>query len=562
MKFHGTAEDPTSLAFTERELMTPLPDEDAEHLARQVEHRTLVLYGYAGADADLADLLELAIDKADRVLWFEPSLETREAIRLFFPTVGDGLKPTSPAEMDAHDLNQTVPPTARAFLEAAALDGYEVDDDDDPPFTAAQESPPDPEIDIGSTPGIMSARLVERFGSSSEQLHALLAALRRDSSAWRWHLFPAYARWAFSRSLYNHGIAAQAVELFAAPLAARASRYPSARRSHHLAKVRPSPPHWPLARVSRHWQSGRCATGVVETAPPSRATTTTGRTLAGRAATRGSRGPCRGRRPGLANALDPERLAGALLESGAAAIYQGRFDTALRRAFELQYRRGRYAIRRWQSWGGWLEAMTHCHLHDPQGPRRLFLEPPTASTTKGTRAALADLDTVGLLAERVRRAIDGAHMVDTPQVTSRIRTPRQQDDLDLVLGDLELASGSAVGVPRARQHYEAVAEKPSCPVAAAWASLGLAEVTHREGRTTEASEKFEAVIALAKARVAPPGSRPKPCSDSTSRHPNAPWLHGRTCDRGCPTHPTTSIIWPSAILGCCGRSPSERTAPR
>ena len=116
VKFHGTAEDPTTLAFTDRELMTPLADADTEHLARQVKHRTLVLYGYAGADADLADLLELAIDRADRVLWFEPSLETRDAIGLFFPTVGDGLVPTLPDGVDAHDLGQTVPTTRERSL--------------------------------------------------------------------------------------------------------------------------------------------------------------------------------------------------------------------------------------------------------------------------------------------------------------------------------------------------------------------------------------------------------------------------------------------------------------
>ena len=299
VKFHGTAEDPTTLAFTDRELMTPLADKDAEHLARQVKHRTLVLYGYAGADADLADVLELAIDRADRVLWFEPSLETRDAIGLFFPTVGDGLVPTLPDEVDAHDLGQTVPPTARAFLETARLDGYMVDDDDDPPFAATQESPPDPEVDIGSTPGIMSARLVERFGPSSEELHALFAALRRDLLAWRWSLFPAYARWTFSRSLYNHGIAARMVRIrVAVSLAVRVPWRPSVRQSHHLAKVRPSPHRWRLA--------GDRDTGRVVALPPAsskRHHVPERLLLPGvrppiRAATRGRRGRCGDRRPG------------------------------------------------------------------------------------------------------------------------------------------------------------------------------------------------------------------------------------------------------------------------
>jgi hypothetical protein len=503
VKFHGTAEDPTTLAFTDRELMTPLPDVEVAHLARQAKDRTLVLYGYAGADADLADLLDLAIDKADDVLWFEPSLETRDAIGLFFPTVGEGLVPPLAAELDTDDLSQTVPPTARAFLERAALDGYAVDDDDNPPFAATQESPPDPELDIGSTPGIMSARLVERFGPSSEELHALLAAFRRDVSGRRWSLFPAYARWTFSRSFYNHGIAAQIVEFSSRIRSVLV--LPGIRRLGDPIILR----KFALLLTAGDWEEiGKLAEWSLRDRRRRDGTTFPSdyyyRAYARRYALR----------PGdaavdaeiavreLADALDPERLAGALLESGAAAIYQGRFDAALRRAFELQYRRGRYAIRRWQSWGGWLEAMTHCHLRDSQKAETALSRAFDRFDEEEYEGALADLETVALLAERVRRAAEDAHIEDVPQVSNRIRTPRQQDDLDLVLGDLELASAKPAGVPRARQHYQAVADKPSCPVAAAWARLGLAEVACREGRKRDASDEFEALVAHAKERSA------------------------------------------------------------
>ena len=349
----------------------------------------------------------------------------------------------------------------------------------------------------------MSARLVERFGPSSEELHALLAALRRDLLARRWSLFPAYARWTFSRSLYNHGIAARMVQI--ASLFRSLFVFPGVRRFGNPIILR----KFALLLTAGDWQEiGTLAEWSLCHRRRRNGTTFPSdyyyRAYARRYALR----------PGdaavdaeiavreLADALDPERLAGALLESGAAAIYEGRFDQSLRRAFELQYRRGRYAIRRWQSWGGWLEAMTHCHLHDPREAESALSRAFDRFDEEGYEGALAELETVGLLAERVRRATEKAHTADMPQVSNRIRTPRQQDDLDLALGDLELASASPAGVPRARQHYEAVAEKPSCPVAAAWAGLGLAEVARREGRTREASEEFEALVAHSRERGA------------------------------------------------------------
>ncbi len=85
VKFHGTAEAPATLAFTDRELMTPLPRADVDHLAELARGKRIILYGYAGADADLAGLLDAAFEVAAEVVWYEPVTKRRDDIREAFP---------------------------------------------------------------------------------------------------------------------------------------------------------------------------------------------------------------------------------------------------------------------------------------------------------------------------------------------------------------------------------------------------------------------------------------------------------------------------------------------
>jgi hypothetical protein len=121
------------------------------------------------------------------------------------------------------------------------------------------------------------------------------------------------------------------------------------------------------------------------------------------------------------------RAVGALLESGAAAIYRGDFSLPLRRAFELQYRRGRYAIPRWQSWGALIEAMARCFLRDPDVADAAIARAAGRFEDEGYDSSLADLDGIGLLAERVRRALDpGMAGQPVPQLPQRDRSPPQR----------------------------------------------------------------------------------------------------------------------------------------
>jgi hypothetical protein len=81
VKFHGTVEDPNTLAFTDRELLAPLDLGDVDVLTSVARGRHVVLYGYAGADADLADLLGEVFRQALSVTWFEPSRKLRSRYR-------------------------------------------------------------------------------------------------------------------------------------------------------------------------------------------------------------------------------------------------------------------------------------------------------------------------------------------------------------------------------------------------------------------------------------------------------------------------------------------------
>jgi hypothetical protein len=492
VKFHGTADYPETLAFADRELMTPLPDADADRLAALVRGRALVLYGYAGADADLADLLDLAIERADWVAWFEPSMQARADAGSFFPAAADCFMPDFPAGTDTGKAEDTIPLTARAFLDAAENAGYGVADSDDPAFTKRQAQPTVQPVLVERVPAIVSARLVERFGLPDEQLHAVLSALRADVRSRRWRLAGAYGRWAVSRSLYGEGVVALAVRGLARYR--RVLVLPGIRRVGNPLLNR----EYALLLTDRQWPNvGKLADwSVSHRRRPDGSRFPADyyyRAFARRYEFRpaGAAADAEAAVRGLADARDPERLAGALLESGVAALYQGQFDVALRRAFELQYRRGRYAIARWQSWGGWLEAVARCYLRDPDAAERAIARAAGRFHEENYDSALANIESAGLLVERVRRAADASRAAKAlPVLPERSLTPSQRDDLDLIRGDLELARNNRDGVAAARERYQAAARRRSCPAATAMAALGMAEVTRREGNLADAAEAF------------------------------------------------------------------------
>jgi tetratricopeptide (TPR) repeat protein len=338
-----------------------------------------------------------------------------------------------------------------------------------------------------------------RFGTPASEAKALKIARKKDLRAFRLRTIPWHLRWTFSRSLYAGGAAARAIQV--AAHVRPVLTLPGMRPVRDVVITRQCALLLPRGR----WQDlAELTTWAIQHRRLTNGKPYPGDLYYRAYAHRYLLEPGQAARDadaavdGLASALDPERLAGALLESGAAAIYQGRFDDALRRAFDLRYRRGRYAIPRWQSWGGWLAAAALCHLHKPAEARKALQAAEPRFIVEGYQRALADLETMSLLADRVDLALGQPCRFPALTRYDAERTPRQRDDLDLVLADLSIAHDD---LPDARRRYDRVRQSPSCPVAAAWATLGSAEVD-RLTRSTAAGDAFAKVADLARERGA------------------------------------------------------------
>lgn len=495
VKLHGTVEAPQTLAFTDRELLTPLPTEEVGHLVALAEGRRVVLYGYAGADADLADLLEAVFSVAASVHWYEPKASQRDYIHQAFPSAKIEFVPLL---LPAGELKETVPPTARAFVADAAAYGFTIPDPVAASFAQVRARQP-PDIRLSEPSGVSQARLVMRFGAAASEAEALKTARWKDLRAFRLRTVPWHLRWTFNRSLYAGGTAARMIRAAAhiRPVLTLPGMQPlrDADITRQYALLLPRGRWRDLAEFTtwaiqhRQLPSGkRYPVDLYYRAHARRYLFEPGH------AARDADAAV----DGLASALDPERLAGALLESGAAAIYQGRFDDALRRSFDLRYRRGRYAIPRWQSWGGWLAAAALCHLREPAQAREALKAAEPRFKAEGYQQALADLETMCLLADRIDVALGRPRPFPPATRYDAARTPRQRDDLDLVLADLAIAYGDQAD---ARRRYDRVYRNPSCPVAAAWASLGLAEAD-RLADAPGACDAFAKVAHLARERGA------------------------------------------------------------
>jgi hypothetical protein len=194
---------------------------------------------------------------------------------------------------------------------------------------------------------------------------------------------------------------------------------------------------------------------------------------------------------GLQGVRDAERLAGALYEAGDAAIYQADFNAALGYAFQLRYRRGRYAIPRWQAWGAWLETVALAYLGEIDRT-----DEPIAAMTKRFAFEkdpfnIADARTAELLVARVRLAQTGSlglDSLDSPDDAAR--TGRYRDDLDLLRADIAIGQGNH---HEAHQRLVRVRDESATPVSKAWALLGLAELERLADAAPLAANAFEAL---------------------------------------------------------------------
>lgn len=495
VKFHGTAEAPHTLAFTDRELLAPLPDPDMAHLKNLAAGRDMIVYGYAAADADLFGLLEATFDVAARILWFEPTLSARRSIERTFPDARPRFIPKEPPQGFA----DAVAATGREFLELTDAAGIDIDPVLAKVLPVAAQPPPS-SVEIGRPPGVTHARLVERFGPAGADRRALSAARREDLCSLRVDALPGHLRWAVNRSLYEGGVVAATVDAL----------------TERRAVLRRLPPtrlrNWAITRghalrlQGRDWQKvEEFATWAVEHRPGGpQASDFYYRAQGRRYALLVNDGLADADRAaaGLSVAGDPERHAGAVLEQGCLAIYQGRFEAAMRAAFELRQRTGRYAIPRWQAWGAWLEAIALCHLAQPAEARNAADVADERFEAEARPGPLADIRTARLLAARVELALGagGAMPVDREGFADAEPLGRRYvDDRCLVLADLAIGHGD---VAAAERLLGRIMRNPSCPVAEGWAALGQAEVTRLRNDQGSAGGVFARVARLGAERGA------------------------------------------------------------
>ena len=501
VKFHGTVEAPETLAFADRDLMTPLDEDERTALELLASGRDVIVYGYAAADADLADLFEGVFRSASTLRWFEPDTGVRDRIRRAFPELADVFDP--PTVPDGDQWKEAIRLTAQAFLDH--LDALQVTITPElrADLLVVEEAEPETLPLRHRPPGVTNARLTEHWGSPKDARRALWTARRNDLLHMRISSVRGHLRWTASNAVYRGHIAPVVIR-FIAPRPRLLKLIPKASwRDSVLTR------QLALLLQDHDWQTLDNATRSTEQTRqqlnlPASPADRYYMAQANRYQLRpiDARADAEEASRGLSLDRDPERLAGAVYETGSAAIYQADFAAALRSAFDLRYRRGRYAIARWPAWGAWLESIAHCHLDDPDAAERIL------NQEKGCQRfveeqrpdALADLRTVRLLIYRVQLA--HGHASD-PNILADVadsrRKLRYRDDLDLLLADIAIAEHR---LDDASQRLERVVADPSCTVAEKWAELGIAELNRlaaldRGQAPSKAADAFAAVAAHA-----------------------------------------------------------------
>lgn len=485
VKFHGTGEALKTLAFTDRELIAPLADDDAQHLAGLSSGKTVVLYGYAGADPDLYGLLDEVFASASRVIWFEPSQQRRGEIERAFPKSDLEFRPTSVPKQDAAAREAT----GKALLELAGGAGVAMDSALAAALLDQTKGPPSLEpFALTEPPGVTQARIVERFGFPGDDRIALRTARRLDFQNRRLDSLRAHLRWMRNNSIYDEGVLAYALKWLADQPRLLGRLRPVKLRDYVITRacgVLLQKGDWrELERFADWAVRTRSDNGDADPSDLYYRAHAHRYTLQISAAARDAEKA----QAGLSSSSDPERHAGAVLEVGSMAIYRGHFDEALRAGFELRYRTGRFAIPRWQAWGAWLEAVALCHLGEPGKAREALAAARERFEGEGRSGPLQDVRTVELLVARVALAqedLDQPPALDGEDLQGL--KGRYRNDRCLVIADLAIGLGQ---FELAREHLEEVFRQPEVPMAPAWARLGLAEIDRLEGGEKRAAETF------------------------------------------------------------------------
>jgi hypothetical protein len=485
-KLHGTVDALKTLAFADEELTRPLRESAVEALAAAAQGRSVVVYGYAAADADLTDLLVRVFRDASEIIWFEPDEKKRRLIRRAFPELGDVFNPADLASAG----DDPYVATERSFLDLIGSRRGRIDPEVAEQFLQ-QPNRVFPKSPLAHPPGLVYARIIERWGPMGAQRKALWIARATDLVHLRLGTLRGHLRWTLRRSLYGGRVAPAAVRLLVArpsmlaKASVRARDYIITRNCALLLGDH----EWDRLGDFVNWAiefRDRCGDPPNPSDLYYRSQANRYRMLPAAAHHDAAEAAA-----GLSDLADVERLAGALYEAGSAAIYEARFDEALRYAFELQQRRGRYAIPRWQTWGAWLEVIALCHLNRSEEAGVLLEEGFARFTDERRPDALADLRIAQLLHARVKLANTGEFgpvVLEDPGDAAR--RGRYRDDLDLLLADIAIARDRR---DEAADRLGRVLSAPSCPVAEMWARIGRVELDRLDEREGAAAEAFAAL---------------------------------------------------------------------
>lgn len=485
VKFHGTASEPKTMAFTDWELVTPLADEVVDHLRQVADRAHLVFYGYRGADPDLAGMLDAAMGAASKVTWIVADRDTRDSVADAFPTAPIEFRPNVGWDPDFNAC-------AQALLEVVEPYGLL----DDGQAARLFEKPNLLQVEFGfadpDLPEIVHAELVERFGMPDDRHTAYRDAFLRDvlrplrlRRVWR-----RYGRQALAASLYDGRVMSSVIRVSVVLSRYRAIQVfadlPGVRRYRDLvldkgpALLLRSGQWAEIQRLTEHGLAVRETAG----APLPADLYYHGHSLRYAGEISAARKDQEAAEPGLAgrtgHAVDPERLAGTILEQGILDLYIGRFDDALHRGWDLRERRGRFAIRRWRAWGHWLSGTASVFRLDLGSAVEHLEKADGYFDAVSEWSHLADVRSVQFLLARVRMALGVA--ADPPnEVDGHPLSSRQRDDLLLVKADIAIARGD---FELAALLAGRVAGDPSNVMAELWSEFALGELERRGGNGT------------------------------------------------------------------------------
>lgn len=464
LKPHGTV-GRGQYIFRSDQVIRPLPRAWADRLAADFTDKNVVVFGYAGWDADTRVALNDAFAAAAGVTWFAiegdrdgvlerfPSLKTRCEFR------GGGDIPTlTPAFLDWADeqgFTDHFPAPLRAMI------GVGAESRQPAPLTGDERLAAALMLERVGEIALTRKALIDLFRWPPAPPAALLTALKRirtidfyNQATWTRPLFALAANQRYA-ALLPHKLRARIDRAAVTTLSSRLGDHRAAEtRARHVAW--PDDPAILVAQAKtarftgRHFEAGTLATRAAETAE--------------------RRG-------------EIDILAHSIFETAFAATWAGHLNRATVAVDRLRSGVDGLAGTRWIAWGAWQKACLYLYANDPaRAVEELTLSESLFRTDhlySGISAAL----TVRLTAQRLGGATETEHS-NTARQLERLRGTEGWTTYTDASVDLEYAEWARNHgmLNDAQSHYESVIDiSEDEPVHLCVALLGLAETARQRG---------------------------------------------------------------------------------